>query len=249
MLSNKQAATEDLIRTAVADRYSAIGSDPVAEASIPAGRSWAESLGYPPKSLDTVPVSALASFTGIGTPIFSADLSPGERVRDLGCGAGLDSILMSRMVAPQGHVYGVDLAGGMINAARAAAAEATRDNVTLTVAAAENLPLPGESVDVAVANGLFNLAPDKAAVASELRRVLRPGGRLVGAEIVITDQRPPGQLNLEGGSVELAGVAGAGVPGEDHRSGLPRPTILQRTPNLRTSTPGSQVISFRAYRR
>jgi len=83
---------------------------------------------------------------------------------------------MSRMVAPQGHVYGVELAAGKINAARAAAAEAARDNVTLTVAAAESLPLLGEGVDVAVVNGLFNLAPDKAAVASSSspRSALRP---------------------------------------------------------------------------
>jgi ubiquinone/menaquinone biosynthesis C-methylase UbiE len=100
--------------------------------------------------LDTVPARALASFTGIGTPILLAGLSPGERVLDLGCGAGLDSILAARLVAPHGQVDGVDLAPGMIAAARAAVAEALLDNVTIAEAAAENLPLASGSMDVAV---------------------------------------------------------------------------------------------------
>jgi ubiquinone/menaquinone biosynthesis C-methylase UbiE len=144
-----------------------------------------------------VPPVALNSFTGIGAPVLFAGLSPGEGVLDLGCGAGLDSTLMARMVAPHGHVYGVDIAPGMIATARTAVAEAGLDNVTIIESAAENLPLPDQSIDIAVVNGLFNLAPDKGAVASELRRVLRPGGRMVGAEIVITDNRPPAQPDLE----------------------------------------------------
>jgi arsenite methyltransferase len=197
ILSNEQTFPKDTIRSAVADRYSAIGTAPSTEDAIPAGRLWAERLGYPPELLDTVPARALASFTGIGTPVLLAGLSPGERVLDLGCGAGLDAILSARLVAPHGHVDGVDLAPGMIAAARAAVAEAVLDSVTITEAAAESLPLASGSVDVAVVNGLFNLAPDKAAVAAELHRVLRPDGRLVGAEIVITDDRPPEQLDLE----------------------------------------------------
>lgn len=197
MLSEEKTATEELIRRAVAERYSSIGSNPAAGGTIPAGRSWAERLGYPPELLDTLPARALASFTGIGTPVLFAALSPGERVLDLGCGAGLDSILMARMVAPQGHVYGIDLAPGMIATAHAAVAEAAVENVSLIQAEAENLPLPSESIDVGVVNGLFNLVHHKGAAASELHRVLRPDGRVVGAEIVITDERPPGQLDLE----------------------------------------------------
>lgn len=197
MLTNEKTIDEETIRSAVAERYSAIGKEPSREDTIPAGRSWAEQLGYPPDLLDTVPFDALASFTGIGSPVLCAGLSPGERALDLGCGAGLDSILMARMVAPGGRVYGIDLAPGMLATARAAIAETTLDNITIIETAAENLPLSTGSIDVAVVNGLFNLAPDKGAVASELRRVLRPGGRLVGAEIVVTDDRTAGELDLE----------------------------------------------------
>jgi SAM-dependent methyltransferase len=150
MLSNEQTVTKETIRSAIADRYSAVGTAPSAEDEIPTGRLWAERLGYPLEVLDTVPARALASFTGIGTPILLAGLSPGERVLDLGCGAGLDSILAARLVAPHGQVDGVDLAPGMIAAARAAVAEALLDNVTIAEAAAENLPLASGSMDVAV---------------------------------------------------------------------------------------------------
>ncbi|HEX8917205.1 MAG TPA: methyltransferase domain-containing protein, partial [Chloroflexota bacterium] len=140
MARDGQVTSEETIRSAVAERYSAIGRNPAAEATIPTGRAWAERLGYPPDLLDSVPSGALDSFTGIGTPALCADLSPGERVLDLGCGAGLDTILMARVVGPQGQVYGVDMAPGMISAARAAVAEASLDNVTLIAAAAEALP-------------------------------------------------------------------------------------------------------------
>lgn len=185
------------IRAAVADRYSLIGQTPGHEQAIPAGRSWAEVLGYPAALLDAVPDVAIRSFTGIGTPILQADPAPGEVVLDLGCGAGLDAILAARSVGPDARVYGVDMAPGMLARAREAVAEAGLTNVTILEGTAEELPLPDNSLDVAVVNGLFNLAPDKAAVARNLARVLRPGGRLVGAEIVITDDRPPNSLDLE----------------------------------------------------
>lgn len=184
-------STTESIRAAVGARYSAIGSSPAQEQTIPTGRAWAERLGYPPAVLDDVPPVSLASFTGIGAPLFAAHLESGERVLDLGCGAGLDSILAARQVGPDGHVLGVDLAPGMVAAARQAIAAAELENVTIAQGEAEAVPVPDGTMDVVLVNGLFNLTPDKAAIAREIARVLRPGGRLVGAEIVITDGRPP----------------------------------------------------------
>ena len=195
---HSQATAAEQIRSAVADRYSRIGETPSAEDGIPRGRPWAEQLGYPASLLDSVPPAALASFTGIGAPLLHADLAAREEVLDLGCGAGLDTILAARQVGPEGRVWGIDLAPGMIAAARRAVAEAEVQNVTLLEAPAEHIPLPQQSVDVALVNGLFNLAPGKDAVAMEVARVLRAGGRLLGAEIVLTDDRPPAELDLEG---------------------------------------------------
>lgn len=196
-MSPASQPTAEEIRSAVAERYSAVGNDPVAEATIPVGRAWAERIGYSPALLDSIPSLALSSFTGIGAPILSAGLLRGEQALDLGCGAGLDTIVMARRVTPKGHVYGIDLAPGMLAAAREAVAEAGLQNVTLQEAPAEDLPLPDASIDVAVVNGLFNLVPDKYAVVAEVARVVRPGGRIVGAEIVILDAREPQRFDPE----------------------------------------------------
>jgi SAM-dependent methyltransferase len=196
-MSSTTRPSADDIRTAVAARYSAVGRDPAAETVIPVGREWAERLGYPASLLDAVPAIAVSAFTGIGAPAFVAGLTAGERVLDLGCGGGLDTVIMARQVAPEGQVHGIDLAPAMLATARQAVAQAGLKNVTLREAAAESLPLPDSSIDVAVVNGLFNLVPDKAAVAAELTRVLRPNSRLVGAEIVITDAREPQAFDAE----------------------------------------------------
>ena len=185
------------ILQAVSERYGAIGDDPSAEGSIPVGRSWATRLGYPNLLLDTVPASALDGFTGIGIPILHADLNPGEVVLDLGCGGGLDTILAARQVGENGHVYGIDLAPGMVKRASQAVEETGCHNITIRVSAADSLPLTDESIDVTLVNGLFNLTPDKAAVVKEVHRVLRPGGRVVGSEIVITDGQPAADPDLE----------------------------------------------------
>jgi len=99
-------STADSIRHAVADRYSDIGADPGTETVIPTGRVWAERLGYPADILSDVPQIALQSFTGIGAPLFSAQIRAGERLLDLGCGDGLDSFLAAQAVGPTGQVYG-----------------------------------------------------------------------------------------------------------------------------------------------
>jgi SAM-dependent methyltransferase len=183
------ANTEDMIRSAVASRYSTIGSDPAAEGTIPSGRAWAVQLGYPSHVLDRTPDLSVESFTGIAAPVFDADLRPGDRVLDLGCGAGLDSIVAAHRIGPAGHVTAIDLAPGMVDAARRAVAAAGLSTVTVIQAPAESIPLSDASVDVALVNGLLNLTPDKSAVVHELARVLTPTGRVVGAEIVITDDR------------------------------------------------------------
>jgi len=189
MDDSSQLGAPEAIRAAVADRYSAIGVSPSSEETIPVGRAWAVRLGYPAEVLDTVPATALASFTGIGAPLFVAHPERSERVLDLGCGAGLDSILIGKRVGPGGRVYGVDLAPGMVAAACRAVEDSALKNVSILEGSAEQLPLPNESVDVAVVNGLFNLTPDKHAVVSELARTIRSGGRFVGAEIVLTEDQ------------------------------------------------------------
>jgi arsenite methyltransferase len=188
MSERRGQLTPETIRTAVAEIYGRVASEPAANLPFPVGRAFAESLGYPAPLLDGLPAQAVNAFAGISNPLSRADLHSGERVLDLGCGAGMDTIIAARQVGPAGHVYGLDLSANMLECARANADAASLDNVTFYLTPAEAMPLPDSSVDVAVVNGIFNLCPIKEQVMAEVCRVLRPGGRLLVSEIVIRDE-------------------------------------------------------------
>jgi len=182
------------IRNAVRQTFDRVADAPTAGFRFRVGTALAREVGYPEPILSSLPPVASESFTGLAYLHPYAALAPGERVLDLGCGAGLDSVLAARAVAPAGHVIGVDLADAMVNKAAATAREAGVDNVRFRRAEAESLPLDDATFDVAMVNGLFNLCPDKVAVARELRRVLAPGGRAVIAEITFEDARQRAEL-------------------------------------------------------
>ncbi len=179
--------TPNELRTAVAEQYGKVALQPRGRFPFPVGRAFAESLGYPPGLLNTLPRAAVDAFAGISYPLKFADLQPGERVLDLGCGAAMDTILSARQVGPTGHVYGLDLSEAMLECARANVAAAGLGNVTLHRAPAEEIPVEGGSVDVVVVNGIFNLCPNKEAVMKEVYRVLHPGGRAIVSEIVLRE--------------------------------------------------------------
>lgn len=192
--------TPDEIRTAVADKYGEVAQTPEAGFPFPVGRAFAESLGYQSEALDSLPPHAVEAFAGISCLHPYLNLSPGEQVLDLGCGAGLDSILMARKVGPEGQIHSLDASAAMIAAARANAAAAQTTNITFHHAPAEEIPLEQDSVDVVAVNGILNLCASKSAVLAEIRRVLKPGGRLCLAEIVredVTGESPDAEILLE----------------------------------------------------
>jgi len=132
-----------------------------------------------------VPESAVGSFAGVANPWQLGRLAPGERVLDLGSGAGTDSLVAAQMVGEQGHVTGIDMTPEMLAKARMAAAEMGTVSVEFVESEAEQLPFPDASFDVVISNGVIDLIPDKDAVFAEIFRVLTPGGRIQIADVTI----------------------------------------------------------------
>ena len=183
----------DAIRAAVRERYSDVAREPERGYNFPVGRAFAEAVGYPAVLLDALPSEAWAAFAGVACPVPAAELHPGERVIDLGCGAGLDTLYAARLVQPGGEVIGLDISPDMIARATAAIAHAGARNATARLVEGETLPVPDAWADAVVVNGIFNLNPDKEALIAEVFRILKPGGRLTAAEIVLSEPLPPGE--------------------------------------------------------
>ena len=174
----------DLLKSEIRNTYASVSQEPEKDFIFPTGRGWAQDLGYPPE-LANVPEAAVESFAGVANPWELGRLSVGERVLDLGCGAGSDSLVAAQMVGPEGSVTGIDMTPEMLAKARRAATEMGAANVEFVEGEIELLPFADESVDVVISNGVIDLLPDKDTVFAEIYRVLRPGGRIQLADVTI----------------------------------------------------------------
>jgi arsenite methyltransferase len=174
----------DLLKSEIKKTYSSVSEEPGRDFIFPTGRAWAEDLAYPAE-LANVPESAVESFAGVANPWTMGRLAPGERVLDLGSGAGTDSLVAAQMVGADGRVTGIDMTTAMLVKARTAATAMGAHNVEFVEGEAERLPFSDASFDVVISNGVIDLVPEKDAVFAELYRVLAPGGRMQIADVTI----------------------------------------------------------------
>ena len=184
-------------RTTVRDAYSRAARQPKGSLPFPVGRRFAKSVGYPTGLLKTIPKLSVESFTGVSNVSLLSDIRETTTVLDLGCGAGLDAIVASRRVGPQGRVVGVDFSTDMVLKARRAVSESGADNIELVVSGGERLPLDTDCIDQAIVNGIFNLNPQRRELFSELARVVKTGGTVWSAEIVLIKTLPDAHRRSE----------------------------------------------------
>ena len=173
-----------LLKSEIKKTYASVSAEPERDFIFPTGRSWAEDLGYPAE-LASVPDIAVESFAGVANLWELGRLAPGERVLDVGSGAGTDSLIAAQMVGENGQVTGIDMTPEMLAKARRAAAQMGASNVEFVETEAERLPFADARFDVIISNGVIDLIPDKDAVFAELFRVLAPGGRMQIADVTI----------------------------------------------------------------
>ena len=175
----------DLLRSEIEKTYTDVSTQPDQDFMFPTGRDWAQDLGYPQPELSLVPDATVASFAGVANPFTLGRIEPGATVLDLGCGAGTDLLIAAQMSGPEGRAIGVDMTASMVARAHASAREMDLENVELHESLIESVPVADGSVDVVISNGVIDLVPDKPAVFAEIDRVLKPGGRLQLADVVI----------------------------------------------------------------
>ena len=175
----------DVLRSEIRKTYTDVSTEQDQDFIFPTGRAWAEELGYPEPELSRVPDGTVESFAGVANHWELGRLEGGQTVLDLGCGAGTDLLIAAQMVGPDGRVIGIDMTTSMLDRARESAAAMGLENVELHEGLIETLPLDDASVDVVISNGVIDLIVDKEAVFAEIDRVLKPGGRLQIADVVI----------------------------------------------------------------
>jgi arsenite methyltransferase len=182
------------LRDQVREKYRAVATDPAGPFHFHTGRELARRLGYDDDTVSALPDRAVESFAGVANPFQLRRPAPGERVVDIGSGAGFDSFLAAQQVGPKGQVIGVDMTPEMLEKSTATAAELRLEQVAFREGLAEALPVDAGWADVVISNGVINLCADKRAVLTEIRRVLKPGGWLQFADIANGRPVPEGAL-------------------------------------------------------
>jgi arsenite methyltransferase len=184
------AGFNETLRCEIRREYAEVATNPSKGFHFHTGRPLAKLLGYSDALLDGLPEEAVESLAGTGNPFAMGALGRGERVIDLGCGAGLDTLIAARMVGPTGTVLAIDMTPEMMEKAKRSAATMGLSNVDFQLGYIEETGSPDGGTDVVISNGVINLVPDKRSVFGEIYRVLKPGGRIQIGDIIVQKAVP-----------------------------------------------------------
>jgi SAM-dependent methyltransferase len=182
-----QISQKDLeqIAAGIRDKYSKVADSPEGQFKYPTGRAGLEALKYDAALIDNLPNEVADSYCGVGNPFSIGVIHKDDAVLDIGCGAGVDTILAGLITGPEGKAIGVDVVPEMLQRAEANLRLSDLNNVTFQSATGEHLPFPDDHFDAVISNGVINLIPDKDAAMREILRVLKAGGRLMIADQVM----------------------------------------------------------------
>jgi arsenite methyltransferase len=189
-LLEDQELDVEVLRGAIQEEYAEVAANPQKGFHFHTGRPLARMLEYADEWLEGIPESSIESFAGTGNPFSLGEIQRGERVVDVGCGAGIDSLIAAKKVGPEGRVIGVDMTPSMLEKARQASKEAKLTNVEFRKGYAEALPVEDGWADVVISNGVLNLMPDKSTALEEMSRMLKPNGRLQIGDILVQKAVP-----------------------------------------------------------
>lgn len=181
---------KEQIRQGIQEKYAKVALNPEGNFRYPTGRKGLEEQKYDPKLINSLPESVAASYCGVGNPFSLGPIHHGAMVLDVGCGAGVDSLIAAIMVGPSGRVIGIDLVPDMVQRAKLNLSKTSLKNVDFQESSAENLNFPNESFDFVISNGAINLVPEKAKAMREIFRVLKSTGKLMIADQVLFGQNP-----------------------------------------------------------
>ncbi len=183
---DSQITIDDLkkIEAGINEKYANVAKSPEGQFKYPTGKKGLEALQYDNTLIDKLPDIVASSYCGVGNPFSLGKINRGEQILDIGCGAGVDTILAAKIVGPKGLSVGVDIVPEMIARAESNLQMMDLDNVNFQKTSGENLPFSDDTFDVVISNGVINLIPDKEQALSEILRVLKPAGRLMVADQV-----------------------------------------------------------------
>lgn len=178
------------IQEGIKEKYKMVAISPEGKFSYPTGRAGLERQKYDPQVIQSLPENVLSSYCGVGNPFSLGPINKGETVLDIGCGAGVDTLVAAVMVGPEGKVTGIDLTPDMLKQARINLETTSLKNVSFEEGSAEELAFPEKMFDVVISNGVFNLIPDKRKALKEVFRVLKSSGRFLLADQILMGEMP-----------------------------------------------------------